>query len=485
MKKSIILFFSLFIIFLKEFHCYIVYTLNTLEGKTNIESLLSFNSTYTVLEIGTPPQKVNFYFDISHSQINITDKGCGNKNLYNKIISSTYKIAFELEPSYQDNNTQYLVLDVLYFDNNINLTEKLKISEYPFYYSSNISKNDINLCGNIGLSILPYDSYNFESPTVKYYTDELKKLGASKYEDFSFYHYNNKDFLIFGIFLQSEFPDLFKDVEQVMWVHPSMRANDYNLYWELSMKEIYYNNVHSKIHIRFEINPLFELIVGTNDFKENITNDFFDSYLQKGICSLKRYNGFNIFECNQETFTNKDIKKFPTIYLVNIGLEYIFELKSEELFININNKWYFQIIFPVKDFDVERWILGRIFMRKYPVKFSPFSRLIGFYLKTKKEQKKDGKREEGEIENTNSSNKNHKTLFYIIIIVIALIFTGVGLFLGKKIFYPRKKRANELLDDNYEYEYNSVTKSDNKNEEDNNKNNSENNNEIITDNIIN
>jgi len=33
------------------------------------------------------------------------------------------------------------------------------------------------------------------------------------------------------------------------------------------MKEVYYNNVHSKENIYFELNPLFELILGTNDFK--------------------------------------------------------------------------------------------------------------------------------------------------------------------------------------------------------------------------
>ena len=481
MNKYIILFFSFFNFFLKGFDCYVVYPLKTLEeGDNKIESLLSFNSTYTVLEIGTPPQKVNFYFDLNHPQINITEKGCGNKSLYNKTSSTSYKFGLDLELAAQDNNTKCLVLDTLYFYNNLNLTKILKIPEYPLYYSSNISKNDINLCGNIGLSVVPYGEYNLESQEVKYYTEEIKKLGAGKYEDFSFYHYKNQDFLILDIFLQSEFPDLFKGVKEVEWAYISMRSKDYNLYWETIMKEIHYNHVHSKTNIRFEINPLFELIVGTNDFKANITNDFFSSYIQKGICILKKYKAFNVFECNQETFTNKDIIKFPTIYIdESLKLEYSFELKPEELFININNKWYFEIVFPVEDFEEERWILGRIFMRKYPVKFSPLSRLIGFYLKNDKENKKPGK---NETETATNSNKNNKIIFYIIIIVIALIFTGVGLFLGKKLFYPRKKRANELLDDNYEYEYNSGINEQNK-IEDGNKN--EDKNKFITDDAIN
>ena len=455
MTNYIFIFFHLFILLFSQCKCYIVYPLRILEEEITIESLLSFNSTYTNLEIGTPRQKVNFYFDITHSKINLTDKGCPNKNLFKRNHSSSFQIAFELEPSEQDNNTKYLALDSLFFNNNLNLTKTLTISEYPFYYSANISQNNVDLCGYIGLSILQYDIYNSGSQQVKYYSDELKKLGAGQDDDFSFLHYNNQDYLIFNVFLQSEFPELFKDVEHVSWVHPMMRAKSYELYWEISMKEIYYNNVHSKNFITCEFNPLFELILGTSDFKINITKDFFNQYINSDICSMKEYKGFQVFECKEEKFTNKDIKKFPTIYFSNLGINHIFELKSEELFIKMNNKWYFEIVFPIVDLDVEKWILGRIFMRKYPIKFSPFSRLIGFYVKpnegdlTKSKNKNENKekKDEKKIYNTNIT----KNFFYIIIAIIALIFTGLGLYIGKKIFYPRKIRANEL-EDNYQYE---------------------------------
>ena len=456
MKKNISLYISLLLfLVLKQFHCYIVYPLKTLEeNKNNIASLLSFNSTYTILEVGNPPQEVYFYFDLSHSQINITDVGCINNNIYNKKKSTSFQIAFELELSDQDERTKYLVLDSLYFNSDLNLTKKLKIPEYPFYYSSDIKNNDTDLCGNIGISILQYTRYDFESEQIKYYTDELKKLGAGKYEDFSFFHYNNQDFLTSGVFLHTAFPDIFKGIDHISWVHPSTRPKDSTIYWEISMKDIYYNDVHSSDFVRCELNPLFELILGTNDFKNNITNSFFNSYINKDICSINEYKGFHVFECNAEKFNLNEIKKFPTIYLSNIGASHIFDLKSEELFIKIDKKWYFEIVFPVENLEVERWILGRIFMRKYPVIFSPFSRLIGFYIepnegKIDKDTEKE-KEKESEIINNNSNSKG--VLFYVIIVVIALVFTGVGLFLGKKIFYPRKKRANELLDDNYEYD---------------------------------
>ena len=46
---------------------------------------------------------------------------------------------------------------------------------------------------------------------------------------------------------------------------------------------------------------------------------------------------------------------------------------------------------------------------------------------------------------------SNKIFLYIIIIIIALIFTCFGLYIGKKIFFQKKRKANELIDDNYEY----------------------------------
>ena len=454
MPNNTILIISLLISLFNQIFSYIVYPLKTLnDNEKAFESLLSFNSTYTVLEMGTPPKEVNFYFSLNHLQINITDEGCNNQNLYNRNNSSSFKIAFELDESDQDIKTKYLVLDSIYFYNTLNLTQKLKIDEYPLFYSSDISSTDKDLCGNIGIAITQ-NEYITDSSKIKNYTDKLKDLGAGKYEDYSFFHYNNQDFLVYNIFLQSQFPELFEGIDKVRWLYPVYRRKNYELLWEISMKEIYYNDIHSKINIYFEFNPLFDLILGTNDFKENITRDYFNSYINKGICFLKEYNGFNYFECNSEKFTSNDIKNFPTIYMPNLGLNHIFELKSEELFIKVNNNWYFQIVFLVKDLEYERWIMGKIFLRKYPVKFSPFNRLIGFYIKPNNEEiNQDDKEQKG---NNSISNNNSKIYIYIIIIIVALAFTGLGLFLGQKFFYPRKKRANELLDDNYQYdsEYN-------------------------------
>ena len=42
-------------------------------------------------------------------------------------------------------------------------------------------------------------------------------------------------------------------------------------------------------------------------------------------------------------------------------------------------------------------------------------------------------------------------IIILIVIFTALIFTFLGLFFGKKLFNLRKKKANELNDDDFDY----------------------------------
>ena len=80
---------------------------------------------------------------------------------------------------------------------------------------------------------------------------------------------------------------------------------------------------------------------------------------------------------------------------------------------------------------------------------------MGFYInkEIKNENEKKEQKIIDEINKNKSGNYFTKDIFgYIKIIIIALIFTIVGFIIGKKIFAMRKKRANELMDDYYQYE---------------------------------
>ena len=105
------IFFFFIIILINQFQfssLYLFYELKTSQEKNTIESLLSFNSTYTVLEIGTPSQKVNFYFTLDHHQISLTNNNngeiCSPKNAFYPKKSSSFKGPLEIEPRKDNNN---------------------------------------------------------------------------------------------------------------------------------------------------------------------------------------------------------------------------------------------------------------------------------------------------------------------------------------------------------------------------------------------
>ena len=433
-----------FIFLIRKCLNYIVYPIKSYDEFDKIDNLLSFNSTYTTLEMGTPPQKVNFYFSLNHSKMFITDIGCKDTNLFDIDDSSSLFILGE-----GDNEDPYsstiIAMDSLHFFDNINLTEEIEMEEYPLYYSVDINKEQKYLCGNIGLSIMQYETFEDEPEELEYYLTFLR----SQNNYFSFFNYKGEDFIINSIFLHQEFKDIFQDVENISWVNPIMRNNF--LHWEISMKDIYYNKIHFKDNVIFELNPLFELIIGNNDYKKNIKKDYFDFYINKKICLIKEIKGYQIFECDINKFTIKDIKKFPNLYMFNSDLNHVFEMNGEELFNELNNKIYFKIIFPIKIED-NKWIMGKIFLRKYPTIFSPSNRLIGFYIHKNGGMISGNLEEEDEsiINNTNKSTKNAS--FYILIVIIALVFTCCGLFIGRKLFFLRRKKINELIDDFYQYD---------------------------------
>ena len=452
---KIIYFSFIFFYLIKQITNYYVFPLKVIDKLDKIENFLSFNSTYTILEIGTPKQIVNFYFSVNHNKMYMTDIGCRNTNLYYfNLESSSLNIIGGIDFDSDQPNNKIIFFESLYFFNDTNLSQSIEMEEYPLLLLTNFTEEvfETGICGDIGLAIMQYENYENEPDEFEYYMKYLKTLNNY----FSFFYYNGSDYLINSIFLHLEFKDLFQDVKNISWVNPILRNE--MLHWEINMKEIFYNKVHFNNKIILELNPLFELIIGTNDYKNNITKDFFNSYINKGICSMVEIDGYTLFECDEKHFDIKDIKNFPTLYMFNNDINHIFEMKGEELFHQLNNKYYFKIIFPIKDLVPSRWVIGKIFFRKYPTIFSPSNRLIGFYINPNEgiieglNTEDNENNEDNENENNNNKSSNNRIYVYIIIGVVAIIFTVLGIFIGKKIFLKKKRKANELIDDNYQYE---------------------------------
>ena len=415
-----ILFFSI-----KKCFNYIVYPLKVNNELNKIENYLSFNSTYTTLEMGKPTQKIIFYFSLDDNKMNLTDINCPSDILFNTNISKTLTIIGYPDKNKDSFTNKVFAKDEITFYDNINMTHKVTPDQFYLYYNADITKKKNYLCGSIGLSIIKNEIKN-EDKEIEHYLELIRN--QSQY--FSFFHYNNQDFFVNNIFLHEEFKDLFKNVTDIAWVSPIMKDN--SLKWEIYMREIYYNKMNIRGRFILELNPLFELIIGSNEFKKNILKDFFNDYINNKSCLINEINGYEIIECDTNGFGLNDIKKFPDIYMFNNKLNHIFELIGEELFIKLNNKYYFGIIFD-KNSQENRWVMGKIFLRKYPVIFSPINKKIGFYI----------------IPNGDMNKDVH---FYLHITIIILLLTCFCIYNARKLVYEENAYYNELIDEKYDNE---------------------------------
>ena len=247
----------------------------------------------------------------------------------------------------------------------------------------------------------------------------------------------------------------------------------------------YVNITDDKITQKALINLNNGFIIGTEDFKNYIHKTYFKFLVEKGICDvdLVKYNNitkeklgneFYLYHCNYMKLTGQYnqrhgginyFKEFPNLIIRSIYFEYDFELTNQELFEQIYSRYYFLIIFR-KNYpknEKNTWYLGEPFYKKYPFTIDFDANTLGFYLNKndKKENKETINSDEDEnnikenIDNNNNDISNNSKIKKIFIkigeIIIGIILLILAYYIGMKVKEGRKKRANELKDDYYEY----------------------------------
>ena len=202
--------------------------------------------------------------------------------------------------------------------------------------------------------------------------------------------------------------------------------------WILNFDIIRYNNKSIEYKNKQGFTQIeFGLIQAPFRFKKYFNDTFF-----KNRCTEKfnEKRNITILHCDH----NFEIKEFKnlTFVLKDISLEFTFTY--EDLFIKQDNEYIFGIVFDEnKNNNDATWILGKLFMKKYSLVYDLDKKIIGTYIGNKKED------EEGK-------NPINLTLL-ILLIALGILVIGLIIFI---IFYmkkPRKIRAAELNDDNYEY----------------------------------
>ncbi len=409
-----------------------------------------YNQLYINLNVGSNKKEIPFYFYLEQFPIVIQSSNVSNsqvKGIYNESQSSTYipistqtftlgdlDYAIKSKDSFFFNNKDSIFKFYLAKNNreDSHITEGGKIG---FQFSPNYSEEDDtsfinNLKENNIISskifTFKYDSENINEDSGKLY------IGAHPYE------FNNEQYK----------EDNYKRYE-------SNFKEELDVEWAYNIDDIYINNkiLTTKVIDNAFFYSEIGFIIASKNFFEYLEefetwNEYFHNNNKCNQIDFE-INDFEEFDYSGKfryPFTGYYCHKDVDIKKLNIGeisftkrlMDYSFNFTEKDLWVEKNGFKYFMIV-KLNSFD-KNWFFGKPFFKKYQLVFEHESKYIGLYKEII--QRTDKK-----------SNKTGKTFVYILIIcLLLLIIVGLAILLIKcYLALPRKKRANELSDENYDY----------------------------------
>ena len=221
-----------------------------------------------------------------------------------------------------------------------------------------------------------------------------------------------------------------------------------HLYYNINFQKIFVKNASGPIIFKddsCELNFDINTIVLNSEFR-NYFNNTIKHLLLKQKCfndifqqceDLYDYKSdYFFFYCQNDKEIKEELQKIILpIQFYSSELDYIFEITIDDILKESGEYIFIKLLFHKIG---GRCILGKPFSLKYKFIFNPDIRAVSFYPKFKTEKGKEV--------------KWSVVLKIVLIIGLCIIFAVLGIIIGKKLYgMKRKKRANEMNDDNYEY----------------------------------
>ena len=424
--------------------------LNIMNQDISFYSQLYDNILYTIFRIGEPNQLILgiFNYDSNVFEIN-SNEICNKKNDYNYSYtnSKTSEIISKIEGdayfpgSLIINDT--ISIDVI--ENNQKKTEIIEDFQFKFEEPrKSWGKDDILnklFCADIGFQI------NREKKVWSKLLKQLKQNNLiDSYKITMNYSSDNEGYFYIGNFPHEYDQSNFKEF-QLISTYAIPRTSFCQ--FRILMEDVYSMVNETKKFVISYKEVFFHLELGLIecpvDYFNFIKNVFFKDYLNKSICSLeymtKNLNNYYMITCEDDI--SFDLKSFPGINFYHSELNKTFVLDYNDLFHHENNKYYFLIIYST--FSGSYWKLGKPFLKKYQITLDLDSKLIYFYDSFKKYNKENNdKIEDGDLYTINLKE-------ILLITLCCFLFVILFVVLIKGIKKSRKKRANELKDDEYDY----------------------------------
>ena len=435
------------------------------------EEFLEFskNKLKSSISFGTPFKTLELYLTMDYKLFFLGKGYCLKDSIsfYDPYKSSSYNVDEKIFYSNPFNDLRNVTFGkdkcTLYDD--YNLKTNISLNNTLFYYGNiaDYSKNifDKNrICGIMGFKMHQENSYYYQLKGLEYIL-KLNNITNSSFWSIEFFdetqkknNGNNDGYIILGagdINYLKKIKNVTEDNIRFSYNSYNTGSSEWNTYFE---KIFYYNsknetikmdNSFTNIGLNFDNKYYF----CTKNYFESIKNNFFNEYISKGICTIHQlkefYLQYKYITCNKKKFIEEK-NKFPILYLFSHSFNYTFELTSDDLFIEVSNDFLFLMFYD--PWNPKLFLFGEKFMKKYNFIFRLDEKSIGFINIINKDEKREKEKQKEIIE-----NKKKFEIIWIIILSVLLLGIILGIFVGKKIWdNKRKKRANELVDDDYEYE---------------------------------
>lgn len=441
--SSLINFFLFLCILISFINCIYIFpfekinTANQNDKEETIIDDLTNNTVRVKIKVGTPPQdlllhvsteSVNTYIIAEDATIFENEE---KYKVFNSSKSQTYNFVNDGEvfnEGYIEGNSinETIVLDNKKHENFHLLEGKM------FYPGFGLSGDG----GVFGIGIKKEYSLYSQSFSI---VEQLKKLKAFESYD-TFIHYTGKGKGIIGIGeTLKNYDNNFKDIKYIERKFPK----EQEVMIGFDIKEITYNNNIINVGITQSKLSLDRNIIQANEKLKNILDkDVFGELLQKGLCINitkrdKEFSKIMYYHCKKGSI---DKQKLYSLKFKIYEFESVFEINLKDLLIDFGERTYFLMSFLVDEPKAKKStiILGEPFISKYSFSFNRETQLVELYDTSKKI----------------SPEKNSKNMTIpIIIICVAIIIIAILSFFLYKMWknFPKRKRANELDDDLFDY----------------------------------
>ena len=401
---------------------------------------LQHNKIKTEISIGTEPQIIPMIIDLYHYDFFIAGEKGNNNN-----SSVVFK---------QSKSTSFNEFGTIGLYGDRGFTIGYKSSDY-FYLNNDIKKKynisfilaedpDNGVSGMIGLKLKENDE---EEEIIEYnFIRQLKKVDAINSYYFTIKYVNDT----FGFLIIGDLPEKYDiKYENLEYRDTYIVEPDSPSSWNIKFDSIYtkhpnnteVNNLGSyTAYFRIDLG----VTIGSEEYRKEFLNNFMSEQINDGKCVEKYVSYYYVYYCNNTV----DFSKMKNLYFYNKILNYSFEFTYKDLFYynKLDNKYYFLVEFERNNYN-GRWLIGEFFFKKYQLIFNQDIKKIGIYTGNNNNKKANSKKK-----NWLKRNKWYLILIiFLFILLIALAFLTYFIIKNKP---SRKKKANELIDDDYEYTIN-------------------------------